>query len=282
MSADVNAHDWIVLPLLPNRDAWVARLHEAASAAGRVLHDWDQSQELNAAARPILVTASAEAARAGQPDASRIAAIVDALDVAMPADAAPPERHHRLQAATDSFAQIAVLPKERVFGPGRFAGGAVDLFPDLRASAPAASPSPSGPVAEALRLYTEGQAHWPGALLTWNTAPTHEAGQSSFDLTGRPRIVIYGPYLVMPAGRWKAVFTLSFDDYASRYLFRTDWGGVQDYASQEFRPGRAGVFELEMIYDWAERGACEFRLLVLEGVFHGRVSVSDLTVSRVD
>ena len=282
MSAELNAHHWVVLPPLPNRSHWISRLRDAAERANYVLHDWDESQDLNAGARMMLLTISADEARRRQPDDSRIAFILDALDITLPDQMDQTERHHAIQAASRSFAASTTLPHERVFGPDRLASGAVRLFPDFEVAPPGASPAPSGAVAKALQVYTRGEAVWSGSLLTWNTPATHAEGRSTLDLTGRPRIVVYGPYLEMPTGRWKAVFTLSVDAYACRYLFRADWGGIEDYVSQEFRPGRPGVFEIEMVYDWTTQGACEFRLLVMEGVFHGEISMSDLIVSRVD
>lgn len=282
MSADMNARNWIVLPQLPNRQDWIARLSEAATAAGYVLHDWDENQAFDDAATVLLLTASADEARSRQPDVSRIAAVLDALDIIIPDEMEQAERHRIVHAASQGFAQATTLPPERVFGPDDLAKGPIRLFPDLEVKRPRAQSPVQGPMAAALQFYTQGQAVWPGAVLTWHRPPTHAGGFASLDLTGRPRIIVYGPYFDMPQGRWKAVFTLSVDDYASRYLFRADWGGMEDFASQEFRLQRPGVFEIEMVYDWETPGICEFRLLVMEGVFHGQISLSDLVVSRVD
>ncbi len=281
MSADMNAHNWIVLPQLANRQDWIARLNEAAAAAGYVLHDWDESQAFGDAPRVLLLTASADEARSRQADSNRIVAILDALDIFFPDEMEQAERHRVAHAASQGFAQATTLPPDRVFGPEDLAKGPIRLFPDLEVTRPHAPSSVQGPMATALQFYTQGSAVWSGPVLTWQKPPTHAGGFSSLDLTGRPRIIVYGPYFDMPQGRWKAVFTLSVDDYASRYLFRADWGGIEDFISQEFRPQRPGVFEIEMVYDWATPGVCEFRLLVMEGVFHGEISLSDLVVSRV-
>lgn len=282
MSAEAKACNWIVLPPLPNRQDWVARLQEAASAAGYVLQDWDQDQTPGDADKPLLMTTSADEALGRQPDASRIAGIVDALDVNVPEGTDQADRHRIVHGATQNFAQLAALPQARVFDAQRLAGTPLRLFSDLTVTAPEGTRRPDGPMSGALQLYTRDKAIWPGGVLTWLKTPTHAGGFATLDLTGRPRAIVYGPYFDMPKGRWKVVFTLSVDDHACRYLFRADWGGMEDFASQEFRPGRPGVFEVEMTYDWTTRGICEFRLLVMEGVFHGRISLSDLVISRAD
>lgn len=282
MSAELNDRNWIVLPKLPNRQVWIARLNEAAATAGYVLHDWDANQAPDDASPLLLLTASADEARNRQPDARRIAAILDVLDITFPEEMEQPERHSAVHGATQSFAQVAALPQERVFGPDQLAAGSVRLFPDLSVRRPDSWPLAEGPLATALKLYNDGHAVWPGSILTWQNTPAQAGGFYSIDLTGRPRIIVYGPYFDMPKGRWKLVCTLSVDDYASRYLFRVDWGGTEAFVSQEFRPRHAGVFEIEMVYDWETPGICEFRLLVTEGVFHGEISLSDLTISRAD
>ncbi|WP_145915933.1 hypothetical protein [Brevundimonas naejangsanensis] len=139
MSAELNAHHWVVLPPLPNRSHWISRLRDAAERADYVLHDWDESQDLNAGARMMLLTISADEARRRQPDDSRIAFILDALDITLPDQMDQTERHHAIQAASRSFAASTTLPHERVFGPDRLASGAVRLFPDFEVAPPGAS-----------------------------------------------------------------------------------------------------------------------------------------------
>ncbi|KAK0340528.1 hypothetical protein LTR94_030135, partial [Friedmanniomyces endolithicus] len=103
--ADINVRNWIVLPKLPNRQDWIARLNEAAAAAGYVLHDWDENQAFDDAAPVLLLTASADEARSRQPDASRIAAVLDALDIIIPDEMEQAERHRVVHAASQGFAQ---------------------------------------------------------------------------------------------------------------------------------------------------------------------------------
>lgn len=281
MNADLSGYQWVIVPPAPNRPDWVSSLRQSAQSSGYVLHDWDSGQTIDTTARAIILTHSLDEARQHQPDHQRIACILDA-DGALSGPLEQSARHHVLQDISRGFAAAATLPQDRLFGSDRIAAGALRLFADLTVEPPSSSAPVNGVLADAFLIYTRGEATWAGDLFTWNTPPTHAAGRSSLDLTGRPRIVVYGPYMEMPAGRWKAVFTLSVDSYSCRYLFRADWGGVENYTSQEFRPGRPGVFRIEMVYDWAIQGACEFRLLVMEGVFHGQISMSDIAVSRVD
>ncbi|MEN5146034.1 hypothetical protein [Brevundimonas diminuta] len=282
MTSILENQDWIVLPQLSNRQEWISALKAAATKAGRVLLDVDQDQSASAPPHALLLTASADNARKHQPDANRIAAILDTPNIDTPDGVEQSERHRIVHVATHGFAQITLLPKDRIFEAGSAGGLSIHPFPDLEVLRPPLPSAAQGPLATALQIYTQDKAIWSGEVLSWLKPPVHVAGSTSLDLTGRPRTIVHGPYFEMPAGRWKATFTLSVDHYSARYLFRIDWGGLESYSSQEFRPQRPGIYEIDMVYEWMSQGACEFRLLVMEGVFHGDISVSDIKVSRIE
>jgi hypothetical protein len=273
--------DWLVLPHTPDREAWRASLYKAAADAGRTIFEWDKGGETDWASHPILLTAKVTSALSIQTDFSRIAAVFGHFDVETAEGLSTPARHERVRDVTDGFAQMSLVPPERRFDPIRFSGRPLELLPGLIVSPPPAAPRSTEPLPTALELLLQGQATWPAEIFSWHSPPQRDGDAVVFDLTGRPRDLAFGPYIVLPAGRWKAKFRMTFDDYASRYLFRIDWGRIEQYASQEFRPGRPGFYEFEMTFDWPEREACEFRLHLQEGAFHGEVSLSDLTVTRV-
>ncbi|NBB64009.1 hypothetical protein GVN18_32610 [Pseudomonas sp. ODNR1LW] len=135
---------------------------------------------------------------------------------------------------------------------------------------------------QAAEVFVSGKAVWHPALFSYDdrnaqTGPT----SGELDVTGRPRFLMSGPYLVMPAGVWQAKITLKFDSDASIRRFRVDWGGVEDYATCEFSPGRSGVFEVILTYVWDRPAPAEFRLLLLEGVFHGSVVFGSAEITRI-
>ena len=103
-----------------------------------------------------------------------------------------------------------------------------------------------------------------------------------FDITGKPRFLISGPYVTMPTGFWKAKIMLGFDDGASRSRFRIDWGEVESYQSQDFYPGRPGCFEIVMSHQWVEAAPAEVRLVQLEGVFDGHVTFGGVEITAGD
>lgn len=272
--------DWLVLPYTPDREAWRASLYQAAAEADRTIFEWDQGGEADWNTRPLLLTANVASALSIQADPARIAAVFGSLDVATPDNLSTSERHDVVRAVTSGFAQLTLLPPNRLFTPERFGGSPLEVLPDLVVVPPFASLPSTSPLATALELHLRDKAIWPVEIFSWSSPFQRDGDFAVLDLTGRPRFLAFGPYIVMPVGRWKARFRITFDDYASRYLFRVDWGGVEHYSSHEFRPGKAGVYEFEMTYDWFESASCEFRVILREGAFHGEVAVSDLAITR--
>lgn len=273
--------DWLVLPHTPDREAWRACLYEAADQAGRTIFEWDKSGEADWSRRPLILTNSVSIALSIQPDPTRIAVVFGALDVALTGDLSMPERHEVVRGVTDDFAQLSLLPSQRLFGINRFEDGPLEILPGLKVTPPTTAVRPSTALAQALELHLRDTAIWPVEIFSWNSPFEREGDMAVLDLTGRPRFLAFGPYITMPPGRWKVRFRVAFDDYASRYLFRVDWGQVEQYASHEFRPGKSGVYEVEMASEWSERSACEFRFILREGAFHGEVAISDIAITRV-
>lgn len=272
--------DWLVLPHTPDREAWRARLYEAAAQADRMIFEWDQGGETDWSQHPLLLTSWVTSALSIQSDPSRIAAVFGVLDVTLADQLSTPERHEVVRGVSDGFAQLSLLPPQRLFGVDRFDDGPLEILPGLKVSAPETAARPSTALAQALELHLHDEAVWPVELFSWSSPFQREGDMAVLDLTGRPRFLAFGPYITMPTGRWTARFRVAFDDYASRYLFRADWGQVEHYASYEFRPGKAGVYQMEITFEWSERGACEFRFILREGAFHGEVAISDVTITR--
>lgn len=132
-------------------------------------------------------------------------------------------------------------------------------------------------------LMEENKATWSPELFNYDlkSVDLAKAGKA-FDITGKPRFLISGPYITMPKGIWQAQIKLGFDDGASRSRYRIDWGGVETYQSEEFHPGRPGYFEIIMSHEWLEAAPAEVRLVQLEGVFDGHVTFIGVDIMVAD
>jgi hypothetical protein len=291
MSAAVlKTASWVVVPPFYDDAVWRAAVVQAAHAAGRRVHDLDAAPDAAPISDPrtvILTSDAAQPIQAGAP-AEAIAGLMTGQGIRLDPHEDPDTLPQHIRALTGQIGQIDLLRPDRVFRRKDFTAGAVEIVPGLALRAPENQSNPLlSPrllaVTNAVELLDPAhpQATWAPDLFNYNSRIVSGGTRGDLDLTGRPRCLLAGPYIVLPAGRWRATYRLTFDERASRVRFRVDWGGVEDFLSEEFVPGRPGVFEISQEYDWVEPGPAEIRIIVLEGVFDGRMTFGGARVERI-
>lgn len=134
---------------------------------------------------------------------------------------------------------------------------------------------------EALAVLRQGSGSWPPTIFRYasGTGSSDQAGR--VDITGRPRFLINGPYIFLTPGVWRSTVKLAFDDDAGRKRYELQWGGSDSYVAHQFSPGRSGVFEIALDQEWTIHAATEVRLVLLEGAFHGYVTLDNVTIERL-
>lgn len=197
--------------------------------------------------------------------------------------------------ASRRLAQVHELDlRHRVIGHDQFPaeGTPVTLFADLVIKAPASVQTVGdGPhraaAAAALRaLYANGRAPdqlemaWPLEFFTYHQGAMIPGRLGEFDLTGRPKFLVSGPYLWMPSGTWTATTRFSIDDDASDRRYRFDWGSVTVFTEQHCVPEHAGVYEIEVTHRFETADSCEARMLITEGCFSGHADFLGVTIRR--
>lgn len=280
---------WVVVPPFHHDATWRSAVGQAVQAAGRRVHDFEMAPEGAPTHDPEAVIITSDASQpvmAGAP-AEAIAGLIGSgvrLDPNEDPDALP----YHIRALTGQIAQMGLLPPERLFRRRDFAAGAVEILPGIMLRPPAVSPEPPPSprlraLADAVELLDPArpQAFWSPELFLYNSRIVSGGSPGELDLTGRPRYLVFGPYVALPAGRWRATYRLTFDEKGSRLPFRLNWGRVEHFASEDFVPGRAGVFEIIQEFTWTELDPAEIRIIQLEGVFDGRMIFSGVEVSRV-
>lgn len=281
---------WVVVPPFRHDAAWRAAVVAAAEAVGRRVYDLDAAPEaapIDDAGAVLLTSDAFLPVQAGAP-AEAVAGLMIGPGIRLDPDENPDSLPHDIRLLTDLMGRMAALPSERIFRRSDFIAGEAEILPGLTLTPPSAVREPSlsarlQAVSDAVALLdpAEPQAIWAPKLFNYNSRIVPGGGSGDLDLTGRPRCLLAGPYIVLPAGRWRATYKLKFDQGGSCARFRVDWGGVEDFLSQEFVPGCAGVFEIVQEYAWATPGPAEVRIILLEGVFDGRMSFSGAEISRV-
>lgn len=273
---------WIVLTPTPYRDAWVSAITDASTAVGLdCFADDISAATANAAnSRAVIITDDATFAVA-----SEAQAIVSILTDYAEFDGADPSITPTLGAMSIALAQACshrgvtrVISQNDV----RANHQALSLFDDVTITPPKTRISvtrfnTAPPTAAMLDLYQSGRptaagpaSEWPATAFNLDGRFTRcDDGKVVFDITGRPRFMVSGPYIVLTPGRWLAKVRFSVDLDACKHRFRFDWGTQAKWFEHSFVPGRPGIFEIELRHDWEQSEACEMRIVLQEGSFSG-------------
>jgi hypothetical protein len=285
---------WIVLTPSTDDDGWRREIAHAASAAGlrvnieRTLNDagYDDPEQ-------VFVTEDAALALAADPAA--IVAIMPEPETAPDAVAemydlyAPHSVWHAsilLARASDLAAKHAIITARDLARKPTM----LRLFGDMEVIPPKsiAEASRRPAVTAAFSMYRDNDlAHstpipWSEKLFVYDERAARDwPDWGVLDVTGRPRILVWGPNVALPPGVWRGVVRFGVDDAAASRGLRIDWGTRTMCVSEHVVPGRAGLYEIALDWYFEEADAAEMRLILTEGSFMGSLMFQGMTVQRV-
>lgn len=287
---DAGRPRWIVLTPSVDDAAWRGAIAEAAARAG--LRSIDASgPHVDLSDRScVYVTDDASVALAAQ--GSEIVAIMPEPETAPEAVAEKyetPAPHDVMQASLLLARAAAIAPQHPIVTATDLSRrpAMLRLFGELDVKPPpsVAEVSRHPAVAAAFSVYRHGgssgvgETPWSERLFHYDEkAARNWAAPGHLDVTGRPRILVYGPYLALPKGRWRVRARFAADDAASRHEFRLDWGTPTDFTSLPVNLSKGGVYEGELDHVWSQSEAAELRLLLMEGAFEGRLHFLGATI----
>ena len=167
------------------------------------------------------------------------------------------------QAGTDAVE--AVMAIARHFELTLYDGEAQRIVDELAArglryaAAPCEDPITTHKLVEgALTAYAEWFAGGDLARIIWPRELFNADSSSglihALDVSGGTRILIYGPYIHLPAGSWMARVILGFSPEAAGHSFYVDAysGGQRALAHRSFQPMKAGVYTLDIDFSLDE------------------------------
>ena len=289
-SLDLSAAYWIVLTPSVDDAGWRKAILSAADAVGwMVIHEPDASG--TSARGPVLVITE-DAERPALHSAERIAAIIAEPETAP--DAAG-ELHGIYSPESNLLASLllaramALAPRYRLITPAELAArpSTIELFGTLRITPPVskAEVSRKPAVSAAFKLFRAepkdlaDPIEWSEKLFSYDPRASRDWPTCGvLDTTGRPRILVFGPFLSMPPGQWRARMRFAVDSEAAQRQYRLDWGTRTACVSEYVTPGAPGVYELEMDFTWTEVDVAEIRLILVEGSFMGTLMFQGITV----
>jgi|HubBroStandDraft_4_1064222.scaffolds.fasta_scaffold00255_4 hypothetical protein len=195
----------------------------------------------------------------------------------------------------------AVLAIAQQFGISIDSDAAAALVADLAAVGQSPSPGAAGETTS--RLPSEYRKMVDGALLpyrgwfaegrldqlVWTRELFYlaaDAGRSPtepLDVSGGCRILIYGPYIQLPAGSWTAQVVLGFSQEAVGYTFFVDAFAGGELAATTFQPARLGIYTAELTFSLGEPSGkgVEVRVMVMSEDARGQLAFGHVILSPI-
>lgn len=284
---------WIVLTPSADDAGWRAAIGEAAAAAGLTLIDARLPGGDPADPHCVFITEDADVAVAAQPSAlvaivpepeTAPEAIAEVYDLQRPADrwhaslllarATGLSEDHSVVTASDLARKPSLI---RLFGD-------MEVVPPRSIAEASRRPAVAGAFAMYRNRYLADSSPipWSEKLFAYDERASRDWPEwGVMDTTGRPRILVWGPYVALPPGLWRAVIRFVVDDTAAGRQFRFDWGTQAACASEYVTPGRPGTYEITLDWLFEKAEAAEMRLILMEGSFMGTVMFQGVTVQRI-
>jgi len=112
--------------------------------------------------------------------------------------------------------------------------------------------------------------HWPPEKFRYDMREADKRERvQRMDIAGRARALFWGPYEELPPGLWRATARFAVDHWSCRHTFRLEWGATADFVTFEFRPGKAGIYEVSAERVWNETEKAELRIILTSGALGG-------------
>lgn len=141
---------------------------------------------------------------------------------------------------------------------------------------------------EPLAVYRTGRPS-SGATVAWrfdllHTQASEEQGFSSelsFDMSGKARILAWGPHITLSAGQWQMDLEFEVDQRGAKNALVIDWGSLSAFSRLECRPGQPGVHRATLRHRWTTAEVAELRFGLGHGAFSGRITLRSMQATFV-
>jgi hypothetical protein len=102
------------------------------------------------------------------------------------------------------------------------------------------------------------------------------------DVTGRARILSFGPYAPLGLGPWRARVVLDLCPDAARCRLALQFGLSTDFTTVDVPRGAPGRREIELDYFCETPGLAEVRLVLMRAAFHGEVQLHGVDILAIN
>ncbi len=163
------------------------------------------------------------------------------------------------------------------------------MFTFKRGSSPRgrAEPSPRIDADAVIKTDVARQMAPPGKWLPpsdFQSGTASEVGPcpAAIDITGRARYLVYGPYLALAPGRWRATIFLHLCPDAARRPFGVQFGAEPDYTTLDLPFGVPGNHRVDIEHTLREGDAAQIRLWLKKAAFHGHARLIGVSLGPAE
>lgn len=146
----------------------------------------------------------------------------------------------------------------------------------------------SGLNTQALNVYRNlpplmgAEANWDPYLFAYDTERDGLSlgAQGEVNLTGRARLLIFGPQITLSPGLWKVAADVLIDPEGSRSRLTVSWGNVERQNTRIAEIDRPGVYQINLSNEWKMSSEAEVKISSNQPHFRGKVKLLNASVSR--
>lgn len=126
-----------------------------------------------------------------------------------------------------------------------------------------------------------GWANWHPRWFAYPKGNVGSVDEPLMDMTGRQQALVFGPYIRLPAGRWRVDVRFSVDPERAHAPLLFEWGAGLEYCKVMTEIRHPGVYSVSLDRIWPEADPAQLRIWVAHPVFQGRFSFLGCRVTRV-
>ncbi|WGM32272.1 hypothetical protein [Brevundimonas sp. NIBR11] len=125
------------------------------------------------------------------------------------------------------------------------------------------------------------QANWHPRWFVYVGGYEGSIDEPQIDMTGRMRAFLHGPYIRLPAGRWRVDVHFTVDPQRAHAPLLFEWGSGIEFSRIMTEINYPGSYAVSLDRVWQEADAAQLRIWNAHPVFQGRFGFQGARVTRV-
>lgn len=145
----------------------------------------------------------------------------------------------------------------------------------------------AGPLEPALAIYqglpirVGAKSVLPPVCFAFPANRQADGGPSRIDLTGRDRLLMDGPYMLLPPGLWRATLKMAIDPHGHEAPLAFDWGEAHDMVTVEETVTEPGYYSVSLDRIFETAGTAVLRISLTQPLFQGMLEVQECVIERL-